>query len=732
MRSFVKVIVTVLTFTFAAMADITMYVGPNGSDNAAGTQTAPLKTINAALSKMPKDSNENKIIIMRAGTYHYVNGIQINSFKNLTIKAASNETVTIQGGIDFDITQLQKITSEDITLGIPSAYANDIRKLNLQSAGIVVNDLWNENLLSQPVLPGLYYGGTQLQLSRWPDKDYAIVTGLSETSNQVFLSANNSPFNSTSVQHGLALMGYWYWDWYANYIVPDSFDKTKNALLISKSKSPYGFRAGQRFYAINLLSELNKPGTWAIDPLQGIIYVWLPSGNSPKLTITTNSNPLLQINKCSNITIQDVRFTITIADAIEINTASNIRIHKCEISNTLSNGITLSNCTKSIIEQNIIKNVGSDAISCDGGSVDDLVKADNYIVGNTITNWGTIKKSYSAAVWVGGAGNNVLYNSMCTAPHHAVQIHGNSHLIAFNDITDVCRDAQDMGIIYTGRDWTARGVIISQNYLHASGTGDVSAVYLDDMESGTVVENNLIENVPTALKLGGGRDNQYRGNTMTNCTYWIEADNRGMAKTFSDFGTLNERLVTKSYKTAPWTTTFPALQFILDDSTAIPKGNIILKNIIVGNQKSSIEKEIPQYGIVDSNQTVNSIADAEAILKKKNFGFVGKDKVGAKAYTPGMYASIKKNFRQPLLPILQKTIVSSDKVTFIFASTTYLNKMKIALTQSSTKADLQKLHTSSAFDTVTFKTASGEMIMRARYTGIEGVLDTDFIEYQMR
>lgn len=714
--------------------EITLYVSPAGSDSESGTESSPLKTINAAIGKIPINNVESSTIILRAGTYNPGNGIVIDSVKNLTIKTASGENVSISGGTELDLNRAEKITNQDIAIGIPEKNSSYIKKLSLQSFGIRVDQIWSEDLLSKTIFPELYYGSTKLDLSRWPEENYALVDKITPVadSSSVELSINNSPFNNKNVNNGLAFLGYWYWDWYANYLMPDSYNQNRNVFIIGKKKSPYGFRAGQRFYAVNFMSGLTKQGTWAIDRSQQTIYFWLPSGNDSKLTITTCDKPLLLIKNSANVNVQGIRFTISKSDAISIDAGKNIIIRNCEVKNVSANGIAMSNCSNCIVEQNIISNIGINAITCSGGSENNLVKADNYIVGNTIINWGVVKRVYSAAVEVGGAGSYVLYNSMRTAPHYAVLVNGNSHFVAYNDISDVCRDAQDMGIIYTGRDWTARNTI-NQNYLHASGTGDVNAIYLDDMVSGDIIENNLIENVPTALKLGGGRDIKYSGNIAVNCTYWIKADNRAMIydifrKHIIPGGTCYERLVAKSYKAAPWTSTFPSLQFILDDDPAIPKGNSICNNISVGNLESTIVKEIFQYGIVDSNQTVPNMSDAETIIKGRKSGFVGKDNVGAKAYKTGMYKNFKLDSRQQLLPILQEKIISSDRITFIFAQTSYLNKMNVTLQKISTGSNLQKIYRSPTSDTVIFNFAPGGLIMRARYTGIEGVLNTDLIE----
>jgi hypothetical protein len=55
-------------------------------------------------------------------------------------------------------------------------------------------------------------------------------------------------------------------------------------------------------------------------------------------------------------------------------------------------------------------------------------------------------------------------------------------MIAFNELADLCLDAGDVGGIYTGRDWAARGTHIRFNHIHHLGGFNMgsNAIYLDE------------------------------------------------------------------------------------------------------------------------------------------------------------------------------------------------------------------------------------------------------------
>lgn len=69
----------------------TLYVAPTGSDTAAGTSSAPLRTITAAVSRTPS----NGVVIVRSGSYH--ESLVLAGKTDVTIEAESGSTVWLDG-----------------------------------------------------------------------------------------------------------------------------------------------------------------------------------------------------------------------------------------------------------------------------------------------------------------------------------------------------------------------------------------------------------------------------------------------------------------------------------------------------------------------------------------------------------------------------------------------------------------------------------------------------------
>jgi hypothetical protein len=187
----------------------------------------------------------------------------------------------------------------------------------------------------------------------------------------------------------------------------------------------------------------------------------------------------------------------------------------------------------------------------------------------------------------------------------AVGFSGNDHVIENNEIHDVCLESNDAGAMYAGRDWTMRGTVIRNNYLHnITGFRDQGCVgvYLDDMFCGTRIENNLFFRVTRAAFIGGGRDNTVIGNIFVDCRPALHVDDRALGWAADTVPTtMMERLNAMPFGEGPWRERYPKLLEILDDDPAAPKGNIVAHNLSVGGRWDEISKGIESLLEMEDN-----------------------------------------------------------------------------------------------------------------------------------
>ena len=131
-----------------------------------------------------------------------------------------------------------------------------------------------------------------------------------------------------------------------------------------------------------------------------------------------------------------------------------------------------------------------------------------------------------------------------------------------------------------------RGNVIRYNFFHRlGGVGYGSmAVYLDDAASGAVVFGNVFYKAGRAAFIGGGRDNIIENNIFVECEPAVHIDARGLgwAKGYIAEGgewNMYKKLKTIDYNKPPYSTRYPKLATILEDDPAVPKGNVIVRNV---------------------------------------------------------------------------------------------------------------------------------------------------------
>jgi parallel beta-helix repeat protein len=310
-------------------------------------------------------------------------------------------------------------------------------------------------------------------------------------------------------------------------------------------------------------------------------------------------------------------------DAVYVLGGAHNVIAGCTVRNTGRFGIIITGGKDNGAVGNDVSDTGYGGISLGGGDRATLTPANNYAVNNHIHHFGQVLECYQPGVAVGGVGQRVAHNLIHDGPHCAILLSGNEHVIAYNDIHHVCWESSDSGALYAGRDWTARGNVIAYNKFHdiegwtlVSGanwplvTGPdpdgtvtyqsrryVWAVYLDDLQGGTVIEGNVFYRLPgPAIHIGGGQYNRIENNIFADC------DRGVLINTRDKYDAQQRALEQIDYQHPPWSTRYPELLKLLETDPRTPAHNTILRNIFIcprgPYQFSPFD---PATSLVDSN-----------------------------------------------------------------------------------------------------------------------------------
>ena len=202
---------------------------------------------------------------------------------------------------------------------------------------------------------------------------------------------------------------------------------------------------------------------------------------------------------------------------------------------------------------------------------------------------------YQSAIYLNGVGIRVTHNLHPQRAAHGDHFGGNDHRIEFNEIHDVCRESNDAGAIYGGRDWTMRGTKVRHNYFHDisgfQGRGCVG-VYLDDQLSGIEIRGNLFCKVTRAAMIGGGRDCSIVNNVFVDCVPATQGrlprPRLGGVRPRHDGKVVGRRALSELAVGRPLS---GRLVHILDQNPMAPVGNLIARNICVRGTWGDFDNE---------------------------------------------------------------------------------------------------------------------------------------------
>jgi hypothetical protein len=612
-RKYLYTSLMILVLSCPLFGDTEYFVSTHGSDTNPGTQAQPFATLqraSSAVRELKKRSNlpqAGVTVWIQAGTY-YVNepltlSDEDSGSKNAPIvyRGQSGQEVRIVGG--RQVKGFQPVTDPEILKRLDVSVREKVVCADLKAAGI--SDYGQ--VAAQSNRLELFFRDEPMQLARWPNEGFlqivdvvgetpTTIHGIKGTREGKFTYSDDRPKRWTDEQE-IWLHGYWFWDWSDSFEKVSSIDTGKRVIETVPPYHGYGYRKGQRYYALNILAELDRPGEWYLDRQKGILYFLPPSPIDQGKAVLSTLRHLFVLKDCSWVTIRDLVLEATRSTAVTISGGTGNTIAGCTIRNTGSWAVSISGGSNNSVLGCDIYRTAEGGVSLSGGDRGSLTPAGHRAANNHIHHFGRIYRTYRPAVSVSGVGNQVAHNVIHDGPHNAIQLGGNDHTIEFNEIHHVCFETGDVGAFYMGRDWTARGTIIRHNYFHdikGPGLYGAMAVYLDDAASGISITGNIFNRAGQAAFIGGGRDNLIENNIFVDCQSSVHVDARGIGwmKYHVDAGgTLPERLKAVPYKQPPWSEKYPQLVNILDDSPGQPSGNIVRRNISFGGKWLDVENE---------------------------------------------------------------------------------------------------------------------------------------------
>jgi hypothetical protein len=621
-------IATFLTLLSAQTKPAFLYVSPVGDDSWSGTLASANRNLTDGPFATPERARDAIRAMKKRGAFPR-GGVTVVFREGMytfsrTLRFFAEDSGTIDAPVEWTVSPGESATlvgSKEVTGFHPITDPGVLKRLDAQGRGkILVTNLREQGIsdfgeILQRGNPGmeLFFKGNRMTLARWPNTEWLHIADVPQTGPRLFnkgldrekrydgvpvgrhygrITYDGDRPNRWSHENDIYTHGYWTWDWSDSYQKVLSIDTVTREITLQEPHHWYGYTKNQRYYFLNILEELDLPGEWYLDRKNGLLYFWPPEPiENASISVSLLDQPLLSLENTSFITFSGFIFEHSRSNGVTITGGNHNLIAGCTFRFLGNDAVVIDGGSDNGIQSCDLYELSLGAVRLKGGDRKALVPAGNFAVNNHIHHYSSWMRTGQYALFLEGVGERVQHNLIHDAPHEAITLRGNDHLIEFNEVYRVCQETGDAGAFHTGRDWTWRGNVIRYNYFHhllGPGLHGVMAVYLDDWASGFTVFGNVFYKSGRSAMIGGGRDNTIENNIFIECRPSVHVDARGLGWAGYYFdGTqpiMFDSLKEYKYREAPYSTRYPELLTLDEGNPALPKGNKIVRNISYGGR----------------------------------------------------------------------------------------------------------------------------------------------------
>jgi formylglycine-generating enzyme required for sulfatase activity len=601
-----------------------LHVATNGNDAWSGDLDepmggdGPLASLQGARDRIREMKTAGTLpaggieVRVQGGTYSQAATLDLTSEDSgtaitpLVYSAVTGQQVRLTGGTP--VTNFTAVTDPAILGRLDPSAFGQVVEADLNAMGI---DLGGEVGAAENRLE-LFFEDLPMTPARWPNEGFTtMVEVLGDGSEGRFVYGGDRPERWVD-ESDLWLQGYWFFDWWDDRMKVASIDTGTKVIELTPPEHRYGYRAGQWYYAFNALSEIDLPGEWCLDRQAGMLYFYPPGPLVEGSAVVSVTGTLLNMQSVSHVTLRGFTLEAARGHGALIESGTSNRFIGCTFRNLGRYAVNVFGGSGNGVVGCDITETGEGGILLSGGDRTSLSPAGHHAVNNHIHHYARWIRVLKPAIQLWGVGNRAANNLIHNAPHMAMGLSGNDHVIESNEIHSVVYETNDAGAIYMGRDWTMRGNVIRHNYLHdVSGLGGLFAagIYLDDMFSSADISSNVFYNVLNAAFIGGGRDNSVINNIFVDCNPALRADGRALDPVWAGYHAdawLAEQAASGTisgiaFDQPPYSVRFPELAQILQGNPKAPEGNVVARNISTGGVWSVVHSTGQPYFLIESN-----------------------------------------------------------------------------------------------------------------------------------
>ncbi|MBI2193445.1 MAG: right-handed parallel beta-helix repeat-containing protein [Planctomycetes bacterium] len=607
------------------------YVSINGNDAwsgklaepASGRPEGPFRTLERARGEVRKVRaggtavGQGVTVVVRGGVYPMAETFTLDARDSgsgdapTVYRAAPGEQAILAGGVTIPPDAFFPVTDAGVLERLDPAARGKVAQADLHALGVTDLGSFPVKYQGAAVTPELFFNGQRMTLARWPNEGWATIeriiepgacprTGDAGTQGGVFEYSGDRP-SRWDVDSGVWLHGYWCYDWHAEVIRIQSIDRERRRITLA-APAQYSVRDGnpspRRYYALNLIEELDRPGEYYIDRGGGRLFFWPPASLAgARVMLSILKGPVVAVRDATAVVLRGFLVEASLGEGIAVGGGSGVRIQACEVRNTREIGISVSGGSGHRVEACDIHDTGTGGITLSGGDRRTLTAGGHEAVNNHIWRFSIHKPTYSNAMRIQGVGHRAAHNLIHDAPHQAISIEGNDHVIEWNRVHHVCLETDDCGACYKGRNPSCRGNVVRFNFWHHIGSpmghGN-AAVYFDDGDGGDTVFGNVFFRCgePGKGSFGtvfshGGHDILAENNVFIECrralgSYpWSDQHWKMIVDGGGDCFWQEKLLKEVDITQPPYTTRYPALVGFMNPQPGQPRVSRAVRNVLV-------------------------------------------------------------------------------------------------------------------------------------------------------
>lgn len=547
-----------------------LHVNPSGRDTNPGTQSRPFQSLERARDEIRRMKREGAFpeggveVLIGGGDYRV----------RQTFRLTAEDSGTAQGPIRYrsdrggvprftggiELRQFRAVTDPAVLDRLSESARGQVLEVDLEAEGVtnlIPFELGGfssgRGFKTHPAME-LFVDGKPMIWARWPNEGFVHTAGVpGPTTQSAWDGRPGTPEGRFQYEGDRParwvnepdpwLYGYWFWDWADSYEHVAAIDIGKREITLAKPWHGYGYRKGQRYFALNLLCELDAPGEWYLDREHSRLYLYPPHDlTKSRVELTTVPFPLVELSGVSHVRFEGLLWELGAADGVIVREGEGCAFAGCTIRRMAGNGVEIRGGRKHTLLACDIYTMGRGGTVVTGGDRQTLTPGEHRVENCHIHHLSRIDHTYTPGVWLEGVGHRIRHNLIHDVASSALRVEGNEHLIEFNEIHRVVLESDDQGGADMFGNATYRGNVYRHNYWHHLGNWDrkgeevptgQAGIRLDDAICGVVIEGNIFQRCSAGtlgfggVQIHGGKENLVEGNLFVDC---------GAAVSFSPWG----------------------------------------------------------------------------------------------------------------------------------------------------------------------------------------------------